>query len=172
MKVSVVGYSGSGKSTLAEFISEKFSLPLLFLDKVQFEENWKDRSEEQKVQMVDDYLLTNNDWVIDGTYTNLFFERRMNEADLIIFLNFNRFSCFFRALKRYTSNRNKARSSIAVGCIEKMDFEFIKWLWIDGRSKNRRENFKEMKINYQSKIIEIKNQKQLNKFKNSKFLCL
>ena len=44
MKIAIIGYSGSGKSTLAKKISEKYNYPLLYLDTVNFEANWKERN--------------------------------------------------------------------------------------------------------------------------------
>ena len=97
MKIAIIGYSGSGKSTLAHLLSEKYSLPVLHFDTVQFLPNWQIRTKEEKERITKDFLDNNTTWVIDGTYSKLYFERRMSEADEIIFFAFNRFSCFFRA---------------------------------------------------------------------------
>lgn len=48
MKIAVMGYSGAGKSTLAKRLSESFNIPLLYLDCVNFEENWKLRNREER----------------------------------------------------------------------------------------------------------------------------
>ena len=100
MKVSVIGYSGSGKSTLAKKLSEISDVPLLYLDKVRFLPGWKERSEQECIEIIENFLK-NNEWVIDGNYNNWLYDRRMKESDLIIFMNFSRIRCFIGALKRY-----------------------------------------------------------------------
>lgn len=46
MKIAILGYSGSGKSTLAKYLADYYKIPLLYLDTVQFEANWKERNRE------------------------------------------------------------------------------------------------------------------------------
>ena len=100
MKIAIIGYSGSGKSTLARILAEKYSVDVLHFDTVQFLPNWEIRSDEEKKQITKDFLDTHESWVIDGNYSKLSYERRMEEADQIILLLFNRFSCLFRAFLR------------------------------------------------------------------------
>ena len=101
MKIAVIGYSGSGKSTLAGKLSQKYGVPVLYIDTIQFLPDWVVRADEEKQAMLTDFLDTNGGWVIDGNYKKLSYDRRMEEADKIIFLAFNRFSCVYRAIKRY-----------------------------------------------------------------------
>lgn len=51
----------------------------------------------------------NASWVIDGNYRKLEYERRLQEADRIIFMDFNRFSCLFRAYRRYLDHEGKGQ---------------------------------------------------------------
>lgn len=44
MKIAVIGYSGSGKSTLSRKLGEKYGLPVLHIDAVEFKPNWVIRS--------------------------------------------------------------------------------------------------------------------------------
>jgi len=78
-------------------------------------------------------------WVIDGNYTGFLYGRRMEEADRIIFLDLPRRVCFYQAWRRCRANRGRVRESMAPGCEEKFDAEFILWLLWDGRTgKNGR----------------------------------
>lgn len=165
-KIAVIGYSGSGKSTLAEELGKRFSVPVLYIDAIHFLPGWVERGREEELSLMREFLDSNrsNGWVIDGNYSNLEYERRMNEADLIVFLSFNRFSCFFRAFKRSRAFKNKTRPSMAAGCDEKFDSAFIKWLLIDGRSKKRRERFRAVTAKYPEKSVVIKNQRRLDRF--------
>ena len=86
MKIAVIGYSGAGKSTLAAALGEKYSADVLHLDCVHFLPGWEIRSKEEKEELVRAFLDGHSEWVIDGNYTKLSFERRMLEADMIVFL--------------------------------------------------------------------------------------
>lgn len=112
MKISILGYSGSGKSTLAKAVGELYGLPVLHLDYVHFLPNWEERTREEMSAIVQQFLDGNDAWVIDGTYSHNCFERRIQESDLVIFLDFNRVACFFRAWKRYRENKGRTRMEI------------------------------------------------------------
>lgn len=134
MKIAIIGYSGSGKSTLAKKLSEIYNCPLLYLDTIQFEANWKIRDIDEGRLMVGEFLK-NDSWIIDGNYREFLQEKRLQNADKIIFMNFPRRICFPQAFKRYLNYKNKTRESMADGCNEKFDLEFIKWLLFEGRKK-------------------------------------
>ena len=162
MKIAIVGYSGSGKSTLARELAQKYQTDVLHFDTVQFLPDWKVRSDEEKKRITENFLDTHDSWVIDGNYTKLFFERRMEEADIIILLLFNRFSCLYRAYRRYIKYKNTTRPDMAEGCNEKFDSVFIKWILWDERSKHEKERYKGLISKYGDKAVVIKNQKQLD----------
>ena len=164
MKISIFGYSGSGKSTLAKALGGVYDLPVLHLDSVHFLPNWEERSREEMSGIVGQFLDVNDGWVIDGTYSHNCFERRMEESDVLIFLDFDRFTCFFRAWKRYRKNKGKTRADMAEGCEERFGGEFIRWLLWDGRTKERREKFQKVVGRYALKTVIIKNQRELTAF--------
>ncbi len=167
MKISVFGYSGGGKSTLAKALGGLYGLPVLHLDSVHFLEGWEERPREEMSAIVQQFLEENDGWVIDGTYKHNCFERRMQESDLLIFLDFNRITCFFRAWKRYRKYRGKTRADMAAGCEERFNGEFIRWLLWDGRVKRRRQAFHAVVKQYKHKTVVIKNQRQLTAFLRS-----
>ena len=158
-KIAIIGYSGSGKSTLAGICAQRYGLPVLYLDTLQFLPGW-DR-EEFRAKMAE--FMKNDRWVIDGNYARFFYEERMAEADRIYFLNFNRFNCLSRALKRYFTYRGVARESMAEGCTEKFDWEFFTWILWKSRIPQQKQKFKRVLEQYPEKVTVIKNQKQLSK---------
>ena len=164
MKTVIIGFSGSGKSTLARAIGEKQGAPVLYLDKVHWLPGWRERERDEELKILGDFLGENASWVIDGNYNSLYFERRLEEADRIIFMDFNRFRCLIRAIKRRREYNGKTRFSITEGCPEKIDLEFLKWLLIDGRTKKRRQRYLDAVAKYPEKSLVIKNQRQLDKF--------
>lgn len=164
MKIAILGYSGSGKSTLARELANIYQADIFHFDAVQFLPNWEIRCEEEKLRLTKEFLDTHDSWVIDGNYSKLFYERRMEEADKIIILLFNRFSCLYRAYRRYIQYKNTTRPDMAEGCKEKLDPEFIKWILWKGRTKTARSRYNKLISQYEDKVIVIKNQKQLSKF--------
>lgn len=145
MKIVVNGYSGSGKSTLAGRLGELYQIPVLHLDTVHWLPGWEEKAEEQERSEVRAFMDRNASWVIDGNYRKLEYERRLQEADRIIFMDFNRFSCLFRAYRRYLDHKGRARSSMTEGCEEKLDLEFIRWILWDSRTRKQKKLWQAMK---------------------------
>lgn len=163
MKICVCGYSGSGKSTLAKYLADSFDIPLLYLDTVQYKENWVDRSFDECISIIGDFLL-NDSWVIDGNYSRYLHAQRYEQSDYIIYLKFNRFSCLKRVIERYIKNKGSSRESITKGCNEKIDREFLWWIIYKGRRKKVRNGFKRMRRSFNNKLFVIKNQYELDTF--------
>ena len=162
MIIAIIGHSGSGKSTLARKLSEKYEIPVLHFDAVQFRPNWEIRPQASKEIMTKVFLDLHSDWVIDGNYSKLSYERRMEEADVIVVMLFNRLNCLWRVTKRYVTYKNKTRPDMGPGCKEKLDWEFIKWILRDGRSQSAKDRYSWVISRYGDKVIVIKNQRQLN----------
>ena len=170
MKIAVIGYSGSGKSTLAAKLAERHGVPLLHLDRVQFLPGWQERTREEKIKIVAAFLDGNDAWVIDGNYSSVLQDRRLQEADRIIFMNFNRVSCFFRALRRYRKYKGTSRSSVGEGCPEKLDREFLRQLLFKGRKRSKRLLFKGICQRFSDKVEVLRNQRELEKFEKKEGL--
>lgn len=172
MKIAVIGYSGSGKSTLAGKLAKQQGLAPLYLDTVFWLPGWKERDRAEMRELVSGYLDTHEDWVIDGNYSKICFERRMEEADRIILMQFSALSCLFRAWKRYRQNKGKSRISMTEGCPEKMDGEFVRWLVYEGRKKGPRDLYRRVREQYPEKVVRIRNQRQLDTYEKECGLCL
>ena len=164
MKIAIIGYSGSGKSTLARKLAEHYKVDALHLDSVHFLPGWVERQKEEEKAIVKEFLDTHDSWVIDGNYTKLSYERRMEEADQIIMMLFGRLTCLSRVTKRFRTFRNETRPDMAEGCNEKLDTEFIKWVLWQGRSKAARKRYKNLQKQYAGKVVVLKNQRQINRF--------
>lgn len=164
MKIAIIGYSGSGKSTLAKNLATHHSSALLHLDKLQFQPGWQESDRIWMKKQVSEFLEQNDSWIIDGNYSQCCYEERMAQADQIVFMNFSRWNCLYRAFKRYLKYRNQVRDSMAAGCAEKFDWEFIRWILWDGRSKRALSRYQKVSETYPEKFIELHNQKQLTNY--------
>ncbi|HEX3026954.1 MAG TPA: topology modulation protein, partial [Clostridia bacterium] len=113
-----------------------------------------------------DFLETNDGWVIDGNYRRFLQKERLEQADQIVILSFPRLLCFYRAWKRFFRNKNRTRESMATGCAEKMDREFMRWILWEGRTKKRWQSYQEIAARYPEKTILLKNPRQVAQFVN------
>ena len=164
MKIVIIGYSGSGKSTLAGALSRHYSIPKLHMDTLQFQPGWVDSDRDWMEGQMKQFLSQHKDWVIDGNYSWCCYEERMEQADHIIFLNFSRWNCFYRAWKRYRRYKGRVRESMAAGCPECFDWEFIRWILWDGRQARQVTRYQTIGQNYPDKFLSLKNQKELDEF--------
>ena len=71
--------------------------------------------------------MTEN-WIIDGNYSRAM-DKRIECADTVIFLDFNRYFCMFRVVKRWWKYRGKTRPELADGCPDKLDRDFLAFVW-------------------------------------------
>lgn len=69
-------------------------------------------------------------------------QMRFKYADTVIFLDYPTSIALFRVLKRQIIHRNRPRPDITPGCREKIDKEFLLWVW--GFRKSRRPQILEM----------------------------
>lgn len=164
MKIAVLGYSGAGKSTLSARLGELYGLPVLHLDKVHFLPNWEERESSEKRRIVADFMNDNDGWVIDGNYSAQYRAERLEQADMIVLMLFDRFSCLRRVIKRYRKFKGKTRRDMGEGCNEKLDLEFIRWVLHGGRTKKKKADYKAICDKYPDKVTVLKNQRQLDEF--------
>lgn len=160
MKIAILGFSGCGKSTLARKLGEKYQIPVLHLDSVHWLPNWVENQKEVEIQQVQDFMDSNDSWVIDGNYYGMSYERRLEEADRIILLELNRFVCLWRVVKRWKRYSGVTRPDMGKDCPEKLDWEFVRWVLHDGRSGKRKHRYGDIAAKYPEKTIRIRTVKQ------------
>ncbi len=167
-KVMIIGFAGAGKSTLAEQLSKIIGCQAIHMDSLHWLPNWIENTPEEERKMLEP-VLKKDKWVIDGNYSKVLYNKRMDMADTIIFLDFNRFLCLYRAVKRYFMYKGKTRPDMGIGCDEKLDFEFLSWILYKGRKRKMRakklNKLKQLKTEHPEKDIYIlKNPKQVKEF--------
>lgn len=164
MKIAIIGYSGSGKSTLARELSSRLSIPVLHLDRIGWSSGWVLRDQNEASRMISHFLDTNNNWIIDGNWGQFDKGRRYDEADTIVFMNFPRFRCLFRAMKRRLQYQGKTRPDLAEECPEKFDIEFAWWILAEGRNAERVQKYNRVAEKNPGKIIELRSPGDVKSF--------
>jgi adenylate kinase family enzyme len=126
-KIIIIGSGGAGKSTLAREIGKITGIKVIHLDKLFWKPGWISLDKEEWEKTVEN-IVKGDSWIIDGNYMGTM-EIRLSEADTVIYLDFPRVVCLCRAFERFVKYKRKTRPDIAEGCKEKMDIEFVKWIW-------------------------------------------
>ena len=126
-RVLIIGSGGAGKSTLAKVLAERTRLPLIHLDRLYWRPGWTDTPREEWHATLRE-IVTRERWIMDGNYNGTL-ELRIPHADTIVFLAFPRWLCIWRVLKRYAMYRNRTREDMGEGCPERLNWEFLVFLW-------------------------------------------
>lgn len=156
MKVAVLGYAGSGKTYLSEYISEKKNISVLHLDSIKWDKEWKPIDNSLVLPQVSAFMA-NDDWIIDGYYDYLYYNERLEKADLIVLLLLPRTTCFYRAVKRTKSRRQN-------GYKNDLNLWFVKFTLFGCRNKERRQTYAEIVEKYKDKTVVLKTQRQVDEF--------
>lgn len=161
-RILILGPSGSGKSTVCERIGKILGIPIVHLDKYYWNPNWVDTpKDEWKIKVK--RLIQPESWAMDGNYTSTL-KMRADAADTLIFLDMTRRLSYFRVITRYLKNRGKTRPDVTEGCPEKIDLDFIKWIWdYPTTRKPKILNFLE-KMRSTKNVYILKNQREIENF--------
>ena len=161
-RIAVVGSGGAGKSTLSEKLSGILNITVYHLDTYFWKPGWQ-MSDTTSWNEINDKLVNNENWIIDGNFKSTM-ANRLEAADIIIFLDIGRLTCLFNAWKRYFKYRKKRRPDLAEGCYEKIDFDYYKWIW--GYRKRSRHYTLECIENYgkDKNVIILKTKKEIGIF--------
>ena len=126
-RIAVIGCPGAGKSTLSRALAERLRLPLHHLDSLWWRPGWVETSTDD----FDEKLMTILDtdtWILDGNYSRTL-EARVSGADLVILLDYPRGLCLWRAVRRILTGLGHTRPDMAPGCPERLDREFLSYIW-------------------------------------------
>lgn len=126
-RVLVLGSSGSGKSTFARELGERLGIEAIHLDSYYWQPNWTSTPPEEWDKKLLN-LLEKESWIMDGNYPASL-PVRMQYADTVIFLDRGRVLSLLRCVGRLFEYRGESRPELAPGCNEKIDWDFLKWIW-------------------------------------------
>ena len=132
-RILVLGPSGSGKTTLANKIGHILNIPIVHLDLHFWNAGWIETPRDEWHQKVKN-LISGDSWVMDGNYTSTLV-MRAHVADTIIFIKVPRRLSYLRAFGRIFKNFGRNRPELPEGCPERIDIEFLKYIWTYPRTK-------------------------------------
>ena len=126
-RLLIIGCGGSGKSTLAAELERRTGLPAVYLDRLFWLSGWVQRNRTEFDSMLVDELNKPR-WVIDGNYTRTL-AQRLERCDAVLILDYPRMVCIAGIIRRRIQYAGRSRASITEGCPERLDPEFIRWVW-------------------------------------------
>ena len=160
-RILIIGCGGAGKSTLARKLGERLDIPVVHLDKLWWKPGWieSDREEFDAKLAAE---LEKPRWIIDGNFDRTM-PARIAKCDAVIYLDFSRFACLFGVLKRVITTHGKVRPDIGEGCPERLDLDFLKWVWYYNQNK-RESNYRLLNEAEGIETIVLKNRRMVKRF--------
>lgn len=123
----IVGCCGAGKSTLSRKLGELLSIELIHLDQLFWNPNWVKTPPPEWATKVETVAAKEN-WIIDGNYGGTM-DIRIKRATHIVLLDFPRWLCMYRVVKRILKNHGQVRPDMPAGCRERFDLEFLHYVY-------------------------------------------
>ncbi|EAC2373724.1 ATP-binding cassette domain-containing protein, partial [Listeria monocytogenes] len=119
-KVLIIGPNGAGKSTFATELGKHYDFEVCHLDKLFWQENWNAVAKADFEDKVDNIMSSKKKYIIDGDYFfNL--EKRLEHADLVIWIKIPLFLCVANIIKRRFKYMTNVRPDVTEGCDEKLN---------------------------------------------------
>ena len=163
-RIIIIGCPGSGKSTLARQLGERLDLTVVHLDRLWWQAGWEAVSQEEFDTRLGRALHMES-WIIDGNYSRTM-QQRLSRCDTVIYLEFSRWACLWGAIQRMLQNRGKTRPDMAPDCPERMDWEFLKYIWNFNR-ENRVQIDTWLAQAKHARIIRLRSRKDVRNFLQS-----
>lgn len=157
-KIAIIGISGVGKSWTASYIGKKTNIPIVHMDQVWWEPYWKERPE-SVVQMDLLKKLQTASWVIEGYIQPLGVER-LQQADLVIYLDFSGWQSLFGGLQRWFRHKKKKRPEMPEGCTDKLNFNYLKTMFLRAERAEIENVIKKSGIS----LVRLRSRSQLHKY--------
>ncbi|KPH00217.1 AAA family ATPase [Pseudomonas sp. RIT-PI-q] len=166
-RIVILGNAGSGKSTLARALGKRLSVPVVHLDTLFWEPGWVEPDAEQFRARVREAIAPAT-WVCEGNYARRTFDLRLPRADLIIWLDTPRLTCFTRVIMRSVMNR--PRPDLAIGCTEKLDrafLTFLNFVWTFDRGYRPGIEAVRLATGPQIPVVHLRGPRQIGEFLDS-----
>lgn len=135
-RVLVFGCSGAGKSTFARRLAQATGLPRTELDAVFWQPGRVQTPRPEFFEKIA-ALCAEPAWILDGNYPSSL-HLRLPRADTAIWLDYPRHRCLRQAISRMIRDYGRVRPGFAVGCPERFDLPFMRYIWNFNRATRPR----------------------------------
>lgn len=132
-RILVLGRSGSGKSTFARQAAATLGVPVIHLDRLYWQPGWVEGDEAAFFAKVE-AAAAQESWVMDGNYHSTW-PITLPRTTAIVFLDLPRWRSLWGVAKRIATSYGRVRPDSAPGCPERIDFEFLRYVWTWDRER-------------------------------------
>lgn len=161
-KVLIIGSGGAGKSTLSVRLGKLLKIEVFHLDVLHWNPGWVETPKPEWRKTVEE-LVGRETWILDGNYSGTL-DIRLAACDTVVFLDVARIVCLWRVLKRWLLYRRSRRPDMAEGCREKLDLQFMLWIW-NYPKRTRPKVLELLSKNAQSKtVVRLRTQAEVERF--------
>jgi len=108
-------------------------------------------------------LVKREAWVMDGNYGRTF-DIRLPTADTVVLLDLPRIVCIWRVVKRWLTHIGKTRPDMGPGCPERVDWEFIKWIWDFPKTRLPRVLTRLDELPETTRVYRLRSQREIDRF--------
>ena len=93
--------------------------------------------------------------IVGGGYVHL--------GDTVIYLDYSRIACLLGVCKRILTTYGQIRPDMGEGCPERVDLDFLKWVWNFNKNK-RKKNYELLEKVEGIRVVILRNRRQLKRF--------
>lgn len=160
-RIYIMGSGGSGKTTLAKKISEATGLPIVYLDRLFFDSNWKKIDSDIYKEKITQ-IANSDKWVLDNRGGIEGFSIFIKRTDLVIFIDIHRVTCTINVLKRWIKSLFVGREETPDGSNNILYGDFLMHVW-KFPHKHRQKYYDDLAVYEKEKVIMKKmNKKEIN----------
>lgn len=116
-QIVVIGNLAGGKTRLSRSLAERYNIPLLHVDSVQFLPGMKIRAQSETKKIIEDFTQQEK-WLVDGFGPLDILEKRFAQADTIIMIDLPLWRHYWWCSKRQVSNLWTRRAELPQECSE------------------------------------------------------
>jgi adenylate kinase family enzyme len=157
-KVSIIGISGTGKTHFAKKLSDFLKIPITHYDEFVWGKGWKE-VDEKIVEKKLLEIIKKERWILEG-FIHPASKARLENSDTVIYLDYSGFQAMLGGLQRWWRHRGKTRPEMADGCIEKLEWDYLKVMW----KRSERPEIEEAIKGFEDKITRLKTRKEASDF--------
>ena len=143
-------------------MGEITGIEIIHLDQIYWLPDWNEPAKEEWRRKVAE-VIKGKSWILDGNFGGTM-EMRLEACDTVIFLDLPRSVCLLRILKRRLTYRRTNRPDMAEGCHEKIDLEFLGWIWNFASTTKPKIEERLQNIEHEKMVIRLKSAREVESF--------
>ncbi|MBM0277001.1 P-loop NTPase family protein [Micromonospora tarensis] len=130
-RIAIIGCGGAGKTVLANRLAALLDLPVINLDAIYYDGNWKEKTAVE-FAAIQRGVVAADRWIIDGNHASTLYIR-VHRADSVIFLDLPAWTCLWGIVQRRWRYRGGQHPD---GVYDRITMSFIRYI-IGYRKKMR-----------------------------------